>query len=74
MLLAELSDHYAGVMPEDGIRSTWRIPAMAVTAHARAEDCALALRVAFQEYVPKPVEHQRLIRAVRELALKPTSR
>lgn len=49
-----------------------RIPAIAVTAHARTEDRTLALRAGFQEYVPKPVESARLIRAVRELASNPT--
>jgi PAS domain S-box-containing protein len=45
-----------------------RIPAVAVTAHARAEDRALALQAGFQDYVPKPVEPARLVRAVRRLA------
>jgi CheY-like chemotaxis protein len=51
-----------------------RIPAVAVTAHARAEDRALALQAGFQDYVPKPVEPARLVRAVRRLAADVASR
>jgi PAS domain S-box-containing protein len=50
-----------------------RLPAVAVTAHARAEERAMALRAGFQEYVPKPVDPGRLIRAVRELATRTMS-
>lgn len=41
-----------------------RIPAIAVTAHARAEDRRLALSSGFQRYISKPVDPARLIEAV----------
>jgi PAS domain S-box-containing protein len=54
-LLRELRslDHGAG-----------RIPAIAVTAHARAEDRDRALAAGFQWYVAKPIDPDRLIAAV----------
>jgi CheY-like chemotaxis protein len=41
-----------------------RIPAIAVTAHARAEDRRRALSSGFQRYIAKPVDPARLIEAV----------
>jgi PAS domain S-box-containing protein len=47
---------------------TRTLPAVAVTAHARPEDRLRALGAGFQAYVSKPIEHARLVRAVKELA------
>jgi PAS domain S-box-containing protein len=44
------------------------IPAIAVTAHARAADRSRALQAGFQGYLSKPIEHDRLVRLVGELA------
>jgi PAS domain S-box-containing protein len=44
------------------------IPAVAVTAHARAEDRSRALQAGFQGYLSKPIEHDRLVRLIAELA------
>jgi len=44
------------------------IPAVAVTAHARAEDRDQALAAGFQVYVAKPVEPRRLLSAVAHVA------
>jgi PAS domain S-box-containing protein len=46
------------------------LPAIAVTAHARAEDRLRALTAGFQAYLSKPIEHARLVRAVKELGRK----
>ncbi|MCE3284797.1 MAG: hypothetical protein K0R70_1053, partial [Steroidobacteraceae bacterium] len=43
-------------------------PAVSLTAHARSEDRARALAAGFNEHLPKPIEVQRLIAAIRELA------
>jgi protein-histidine pros-kinase len=43
------------------------VPAIAVTAHARTEDRTRALAAGFQAYISKPIEHARLIRAVKDL-------
>ena len=43
------------------------VPAIAVTAHARAEDRMRALSAGFQSYLSKPIEHGRLVRAVKEV-------
>jgi PAS domain S-box-containing protein len=43
------------------------LPAIAVTAHARAEDRSRALSAGFQTYLSKPIEHARLVRAVKDL-------
>jgi PAS domain S-box-containing protein len=40
------------------------VPVIAITAHARAEDRIRALEVGFHSYVPKPIDHARLVRAV----------
>jgi CheY-like chemotaxis protein len=42
-----------------------RIPAVAVTAFARTEDRARALREGFQLHLPKPVDRQELIDVLR---------
>jgi CheY-like chemotaxis protein len=42
------------------------IPAVALTAHARAEDRERALAVGFQAYLPKPIEPARLVWAIVE--------
>ena len=45
-----------------------RLPAIALTAHARAEDRERALNSGFQDYLPKPIEPARLARAIAEQA------
>jgi CheY-like chemotaxis protein/anti-sigma regulatory factor (Ser/Thr protein kinase) len=40
------------------------IPAVALTAYARTEDCRRALAVGFQAHVPKPIDAARLVAAV----------
>ena len=44
-----------------------RLPVIAITAHARAEDRARALSAGFRVYVAKPVDHTRLVRAVKDV-------
>jgi PAS domain S-box-containing protein len=44
------------------------LAAIAVTAHARAEDRSRALRAGFQGYLSKPIEHERLVRLIDDLA------
>jgi PAS domain S-box-containing protein len=44
------------------------VPAIAVTAHARTEDRARALSAGFQAYLSKPIDHPRLVRAVKDVA------
>ncbi|MBI2221732.1 MAG: response regulator [Acidobacteria bacterium] len=48
-----------------------RVPAIAVTAHARAEDRYQAFAAGFQDYVAKPVDIGRLVRRVARLARLP---
>jgi signal transduction histidine kinase/CheY-like chemotaxis protein len=43
------------------------IPAIAVTAYATVPDRAEALAVGFQQHLPKPVDPDRLVQAIREL-------
>jgi CheY-like chemotaxis protein len=43
------------------------VPAIALTALARPEDCDLALRAGFQRHVPKPFEPHDLAMAITEL-------
>jgi CheY-like chemotaxis protein len=50
--------------PEQG----GRIPAVALTAYARAEDRLLALQAGYQTHVPKPVEPAELEVVVATLA------
>jgi CheY-like chemotaxis protein/two-component sensor histidine kinase len=47
------------------------VPAIAVTAHARAEDRDQAFAAGFQDYVAKPVDIARLVRRVARLAWMP---
>ncbi len=44
------------------------VPAVALTAYARAEDRMRAIRAGFQMHVPKPVEPAELITMVASLA------
>lgn len=46
------------------------LPAVALTAYARAEDHRRALEAGFQAHLPKPVEPQALIAAVAALAAR----
>jgi PAS domain S-box-containing protein len=63
------SDGYAlirkvrGLVPERG----GRIPAVALTAHARTQDRTRALEAGFQLHVPKPVEAAELVAVVASL-------
>jgi PAS domain S-box-containing protein len=41
------------------------VPAIALTAYARAEDAELARRAGYQEHLTKPVDHAQLLAAVR---------
>jgi CheY-like chemotaxis protein len=45
-----------------------RIPAVALTAHARTEDRMQALAAGFDTHVPKPVEPAELVTVVASLA------
>lgn len=58
-----------------GSAATAFIPAVALTAYARPEDIQSTLRAGFQRHVPKPVDPDRLIRAVGEITgrLQPSS-
>ena len=53
---------------EEQERHQRRIPALAVTAFARAEDRQRALAASFDEHLPKPVDPDRLVAAVAALA------
>jgi CheY-like chemotaxis protein len=44
-----------------------RVPAIALTAYARAEDRVCALRAGFQIHVPKPIQPDELIATVASL-------
>jgi CheY-like chemotaxis protein len=44
------------------------VPAIALTAYARAEDRVLAIRSGFQMHIAKPVESSELIAVVANLA------
>jgi CheY-like chemotaxis protein len=52
-------------LPEDQGR---HVPAVALTAHAYAEDRERALRAGFQSYLCKPVEPDRVVDTVARLA------
>ena len=45
--------------------------AVALTAYARSEDRAAALACGFQRHLAKPVDHTRLVAAVRDVAVNP---
>jgi CheY-like chemotaxis protein len=59
----ELIAHIRQRGPEQG----GNIPAVALTAYARVEDRARALKAGFQMYVPKPVDPNELIAVVANL-------
>ncbi len=46
---------------------TAKIPVIALTAHALAEDRARAEEIGFDAYLPKPVEPRTVVRAIREI-------
>jgi CheY-like chemotaxis protein len=48
-----------------------RLPAVALTAYARAEDRVKALLAGFQTHVPKPVEPAELVTVIASLAQRP---
>jgi signal transduction histidine kinase/ActR/RegA family two-component response regulator len=47
--------------------TNWKVPAVALTAQVRVEDRARALSVGFDMFVPKPVEADELITAIKTL-------
>jgi PAS domain S-box-containing protein len=49
---------------DESLNGDAQIPALALTAHARAEDRERALRSGFQEHLPKPVEPAELARVL----------
>jgi CheY-like chemotaxis protein len=59
--------HVRSLPPESG----GRIPAAALTAYATLDDRAQALREGYDEHIPKPVDPERLVRAVAALASEP---
>ena len=59
----DLIQRVRGLTPERG----GRIPAVALTAYARAEDARRVFLAGFQVHVPKPVEAEALIEAVGHL-------
>ena len=58
---------YAGVRALDD-RQKSEVAAVALTAYARLEDRTEAIRVGFQNYLPKPVEPAELLAVVQSLA------
>jgi CheY-like chemotaxis protein len=52
--------------PEEG----GRVPAAALTAHARAEDASRALEAGFDKHVPKPIEPAEIVQIVADLAAR----
>src|SRR5262249_15453758 len=48
------------------------VPALALTAFARGEDCRRALLAGFQMHAAKPVEPEELVAMVAALARRPT--
>jgi CheY-like chemotaxis protein len=57
-------DGYALVRRMRARDETAGVPAIALTAYARSEDAAHAMRAGFQEHLTKPVEEGQLLRAV----------
>jgi PAS domain S-box-containing protein len=45
-----------------------KLPAIALTAYAREEDCILALEAGFQKHLPKPVESAELVKLIAQMA------
>lgn len=64
-----LMRHLRQLPPEQG----GQIPAIALTAYARAEDRIQALEAGFQQHIPKPVNPNKLAAVVSELARKVSS-
>ncbi|HWS53240.1 MAG TPA: response regulator, partial [Pyrinomonadaceae bacterium] len=62
----ELMRRVRGLPPERG----GRVPAVALTAYARAEDRLRALRAGYQTHVAKPVEPDELIAVVASLSAR----
>jgi CheY-like chemotaxis protein len=60
----ELIERARALDPEQG----GFVPALALTAYATVDDMRRAMRAGFQMHVPKPVEPERLVRVVAELA------
>jgi signal transduction histidine kinase len=60
----ELIERARALDPEQG----GFVPALALTAYASVDDMRRAMRAGFQMHVPKPVEPERLVRVVAELA------
>ncbi len=48
-----------------------QVPALALTAYARSEDCAALLSAGFQRHVAKPVEQAELVAAIGDLVRSP---
>jgi two-component system, chemotaxis family, CheB/CheR fusion protein len=66
-------DGYAllrGLRASEQVQHTRRVPAIAVTAFARSEDRERAIASGFDEYLPKPVDPQRLLSLIAQLAVK----
>lgn len=66
-------DGYAllrGLRASEQVQHTRRVPAIAVTAFARSEDRERAIACGFDEHLPKPVDPQRLLSLIAQLAGK----
>ncbi|MEW6272868.1 MAG: CHASE domain-containing protein, partial [Thermodesulfobacteriota bacterium] len=63
----DLIRHVRGLRDEEG----GKIPALALTAFARSEDCRRALLAGFQMHAAKPVEPDELVSMVAALARRP---
>jgi CheY-like chemotaxis protein len=57
-------DGYSFIHRVRSSESGARVPAIALTAYARANDAALAKRAGYQEHLVKPVDEQKLLLAV----------
>ena len=74
VLISDLSmpeeDGYALIARVRALPAGGQIPAVALTAHARAEDRQRALAAGFQEHLAKPVDPDELIRTVAGLTAR----
>ena len=74
VLISDLSmpeeDGYALIARVRALPAGGQIPAVALTAHARAEDRRRALAAGFQEHLAKPVDPDELIRTVAGLTAR----